>query len=413
MADRPGDGGSAPAAFGVGEVERLGVAVRRAERPGSEKEVQTLLAAAHREGWTVLPVGGATSPGVGVLPETVDLAVDTTGLDRVLAFDCQNLTLAVLAGMTVDAVNGFLAEQGRGFFLPLDPPQSDRATLGGCYGANASGPLRHLYGTLRDQVLGVRGVDARGREVGFGGKTVKNVSGYDVTKFLVGSAGSLALITSISLRCLPIPEASALCEAGFADPTGPVEAFLSELRGSVLVPSAVVLTEGPAGGCRALVAFEGHPGAVERQVRDLEALVRRHGGTAQCRDGRQALQAALREAMDPEPLGPDRISVKVCVPIAAGARTLAALRPLVDSPRKLALLAGTGVIHVSAAAGEGVPAERVRALARAEGGHAVPVRGHRSPLGAWRSRGDDPVARYVLGPLKEQLDPTHVFPPIF
>ena len=150
--------------------------------------------------------------------------------------------------MTLDAINQFLAGQGKGFFLPLDPPLSHRATIGGVYAANGSGPLRLRYGVVRDQALGVRGADARGQEIGFGGKTVKNVSGYDLTKFLVGSGGSLCLIT-------PSPFAFSPARGRFAlryrvRHGGGLEKFLAALRASVLVPSAVV---GPSrAGRRAL-----------------------------------------------------------------------------------------------------------------------------------------------------------------
>ena len=111
--------------------------------------------------------------------------------------------MTVLAGTTLNGINEFLAGQGNGFFLPLDPPFSERATIGGVYASNGSGPSRLRYGAVRDQVLGVRGIDAQGGEVGFGGKTVKNVSGYDLTKFLIGSAGSLCLITAAIMRVYP------------------------------------------------------------------------------------------------------------------------------------------------------------------------------------------------------------------
>lgn len=195
---------------GAEQLASLGVRVGRIERPTKEKEAQQILAEAFQDKRTVIPCGGGTATGSGILPEAADIALDTTGMNRVLAFDPLNLNLAVLGGMTLDAVNEFLSGQGKGFFLPLDPPLSGRATIGGIYAANSSGPLRLRYGTVRDQALGVRGADAMGREIGFGGKTVKNVSGYDLTKFFVGSAGSLGLITSISFRVQPLPEAASL-----------------------------------------------------------------------------------------------------------------------------------------------------------------------------------------------------------
>ncbi len=392
----------------VEELKRLGVKVRRIERPSNETEAQRLVEAAAREKWTVLPVGGATAPGPS-LPAEVDLVLDMTGLDRILAFDPQNLTVAVLGGMTIDAINGHLAREGRGFFLPVDPPCPDLATLGGAFAANASGPLRHLYGTLRDLVLGVRGVDARGREMGFGGKTVKNVSGYDITKFLLGSSGSLGVITSLSLRIYPIPSASSLCEISFAEGGGGLEPFVSELRSSVLVPSAVLVAEAEEGRSRCLVALEGHPGAVERQQGDLRSMASHHGGAFRVREGRRAMLETLRTPLDPLPLGEDRISLKVCVPPAAGVAVFEMLRRVVPSPRRVALLAGNGVLWVTVGEEGGVMLE-VRELASRHGGHVVPVRAPRSVLEAWGPPQPPEYRRFVLDPLKKSLDPAHLFP---
>ncbi|MBI5014430.1 MAG: FAD-binding oxidoreductase [Deltaproteobacteria bacterium] len=411
---------------GVQELGVLGVHARSVERPGSEKEAQSLLALAFRERKTVLPCGGGTALAAGVLPEAVDIALDTTALNRVLAFDPQNLNIALLAGVTVGAVNEYLASQGKGFFLPLDPPWPERATIGGVYASNASGPSRLRYGTVRDQALGVRGADARGREIGFGGKTVKNVSGYDLTKFFVGSAGSLCLITSISFRVMPLPEVSSLCRVGFED-VGALGLFLSRLRASVLIPSAVVVTgpEGePGDRCpsllRGLVSFEGHMDAVARQNRDLLRLAAECGGSGQAEEGREVAVKALRAAIGPAGSALYTLCLKVSVPLAEGPRAYAALRSLAaecGAKRcKVVLYAGNGVLTVDA---DGLAPEGTdrlvggaKELAHAAGGHVAPIRAHRLVLSAWGPRLDPTLQRLVLQPIKERLDPTSVFPPI-
>ena len=211
-------------------------------------------------------------------------------MNRVLAFDPQNLNLAVLGGITIDAINRYLADQGKGFFLPLDPPFPTGPRSAGFMPPIPADPLRLRYGAVRDQVLGVRGADAMGREIGFGGKTVKNVSGYDLTKFFIGSAGSLGLITSISFRVYPLPEAASLCDLIFDTVEG-LEKFLAALRKSVWVPSAVTVTEisavpggpgarmGRATAC--LIGFEGHRpgrGAAEPGPSEAGTGIRGKGG---------------------------------------------------------------------------------------------------------------------------------------
>ena len=124
--------------------------------------------------------------GAGILPESVDIALDLTAMNRVLVFDPQNLNLAVLGGITIDAINKYLADQAKGFFSFQFPPFShlghDRRGLRRQFQRTP----RLRYGAVRSQV-GRSGADAMGREIGFGGKTGENVSGYDLTKFFIGS----------------------------------------------------------------------------------------------------------------------------------------------------------------------------------------------------------------------------------
>lgn len=412
---------------GVGQLESLGVKAKRTERPTTEKEAQRILGQAFKEKWTVLPCGGGTSLAAGVLPETVDMVLDTTGMSRVLAFDPRNLNMAVLAGMTLDQVNQFLAGQENGFFLPLDPPHPHRATIGGAYAANSSGPLRLRYGTLRDQALGVRGADSQGREVGFGGKTVKNVSGYDLTKFLIGSAGCLCLITSISLRVYPLPESSSLCDLIFGT-LEELEKFLGTLRKSVLIPSAVVVT-GLSGGpgvsdtvgmrFRVMIGCEGLSQAVERQNRDLVKLAGEFGGMGNVSTGRDTMIRGIRSAVEPDRLLEDPLFLKISVPINQGLRTFAAIHKAAQQfglPLKGVLSAADGImfLHTGGAhqKNTAIFAQELKDMVPAGRGYIAPLLAHRSFLQSWGARVEPSLHRLVLQPIKDKLDPTGVFPPI-
>jgi glycolate oxidase FAD binding subunit len=414
-------------ATGAEELASLGVQAKTTVRPTKEKEAQEILAQAFQDKCTVLPCGGGTALGAGVLPETVDIALDMTGMNRVLAFDSQNLNLAVLGGITVDAVNQILAGEGKGFFLPFDPPLSHRATIGGVYAANSSGPSRLRYGTVRDQALGVRGADAMGREIGFGGKTVKNVSGYDLTKFFVGSAGSLGLITSISFRVYPLAEAASLCDIIFDSAEG-LEKFSAALRASILVPSAVAVTEispipgGPGANgprYRVLTAFEGHGQAVDRQNRDLLKLGKDFGGNGDARTGRDTMIRSLRTAVDPDWTAGNFFTVKISIPISRGVRTLVALQKFSKEKRaeaKTVLFAGNGVIliHASGLNQADLPGfiAGLKEIGKSADGFMAPLNGHRNIISAWGPRVESPIHRSILQPLKEKLDPVGIFPPI-
>ncbi|MGD0486818.1 MAG: FAD-binding oxidoreductase [Syntrophorhabdales bacterium] len=383
-------------------LESLGVEARHVERPTKEREAQQVLARAFKEKLTVLPVGGATAISAGTLPERVDIVLDMTGMEGIAHFDISNLNMTVLAGTTLNGINEFLAGQGNGFFLPLDPPFSERATIGGVYASNGSGPSRLRYGAVRDQVLGVRGIDAQGGEVGFGGKTVKNVSGYDLTKFLIGSAGSLCLITAAIMRVYPLPAASSICEVTFPA-IGELEKFLQALRSSVLLPSGVTV-EQVLGAFRVLSAFEGHPLAVERENRDFLSLAGPFGGKGEAKMGREVMEEAIRGAI--EPVG-DAMAIKVTVPLSEGPATLAGLKDLAG-PAKTVLFAGNGVILVYGAD------ERIIDGAKrlAAHGYVAPIRLHRSLLSTWGPRVNPALEQIVLRPIKEKLDPSGVFPPI-
>ena len=412
---------------GVEGLASLGVRARNIERPTKEKEAQQILARAFQEKHTVLPCGGGTAMGAGILPETVDIALDMTGLNRVLAFDPQNLNLAVLGGITIDAINKYLADQGKGFFLPLDPPFSHRATIGGVYAANSSGPLRLRYGAVRDQVLGVRGADAMGREIGFGGKTVKNVSGYDLTKFFIGSAGSLGLITSISFRVYPLPEAASLCDLIF-DAVEGLEKFLAGLRKSVWVPSAVTVTEisampgGPGRNgprYRVLVGFEGHGQAVERQNRDLLKLGQEFGGRGDARLGREGMVHPLRSAVNPDWGTEEFLTLKISVPLSRGVGTFTALQKFsreIKAEVKTVLFPGNGILlmYAGGLTPEDAPRfiTKVKEIGKAAEGFVAPVCGSRTLLSAWGPRVASSIHNSILRPLKEKLDPAGIFPPV-
>jgi glycolate oxidase FAD binding subunit len=421
----PGDSGNVSP--GVWGLQSLGVQVEQVKKPAGEREAREILAQAFQGRQTVFPCGGGTSLSTGVLPQSVDLALDTTGMGKVVNFDPLNLNLEVSAGMTLDQINEFLAGQEKGFFLPLDPPWSSRATIGGAYAANSSGPMRLRYGTLRDLVLGVRGIDSRGREVAFGGKTVKNVSGYDLTKFLIGSAGSLCLITSVAIRVYPLPDASSLCDLVFGT-LEELEKFLAALRSSILVPSAVVVTD-LAGGpgvsdtagirFRVMIGFEGHRLAVERQNRDLLKLAGEFGGLGDARTGRDMMMEGIRSAVDPGRSWRDPLFLKISVPIVQGPRTFVALRRVIHDHGllgKTALFAANGVILLYV---EGVPEKTagdlvkdLRDLVPAGGGYVAPVLAHRSLIERWGARVEPALHQLAFQPIKERLDPTGVFPPI-
>jgi glycolate oxidase FAD binding subunit len=150
------------------------------------------------------------------------------------------MTITVEAGTRIDELaNTLAAERQR---LPIDVPQAERATLGGVVAANVSGSRRFGLGTMRDYVIGISAVDASGRSFRGGGRVVKNVAGYDLCKMLVGSLGTLAVVTQVTLKLRPIPEASQILWCAF-DHLSAVEQTLARLTTSAARPIALDLID--------------------------------------------------------------------------------------------------------------------------------------------------------------------------
>lgn len=185
----------------------------------------------------------------------------TEGLATILEHEAGDLTCTVEAGVRLSTLQAALAPHGQR--LSLDPPGDP--TVGACLAANVSGPLRHRFGAPRDLVLGVTLVLADGTVASAGGKVVKNVAGYDLSRLVCGSRGRLALVARASFRLHPLPRAARTLLVETDEPASAVRS----LRRSQLEPSALdVLHPG-----RVAILFEGAERAVEAQLVQATALV--------------------------------------------------------------------------------------------------------------------------------------------
>ncbi|MCL5962488.1 MAG: FAD-binding protein [Chloroflexi bacterium] len=174
-------------------------------RPGSVQEVVEIIRLAGREKLSLVPRGSGTSVSGGAVPPKGSIVLQMTRLNRILEIDTENLTATVEPGVITSALH--TAAEQLGLFYPPDPGSANISTLGGNVAEN-SGGLRGLkYGVTRDYVLGLEAVLPSGELLRTGGKTVKNVTGYDLTRLLTGSEGTLAVITKIILKLIPLPEA--------------------------------------------------------------------------------------------------------------------------------------------------------------------------------------------------------------
>ncbi len=213
--------------------------------PGDTEEVSRIVAYAFDHTLAIIPMGNGTKIEVGNPPEKVDILLSTQRLNRITDCDCDNLTLTAESGITLKEVQKRLAQEGRGYFIPLDPPFTEKATLGGIIATNSSGPRRYMYGTARDLVIGMKAVFPNGDIVVSGGKTVKNVSGYDLSKLLIGSYGTLGVICEMTFKLLPIPEKEVTVLIPFIR-LEDGDAFVQEIIDSQLLPSSIDTLNRPA-----------------------------------------------------------------------------------------------------------------------------------------------------------------------
>jgi glycolate oxidase FAD binding subunit len=250
-------------------------------QPAETSQIADLLRFAAEEKLAVIPYGGGTKLGIGAPPERYDLALDLSRMSRVLAYDPDDLTLSVEPGIRVAELLRILGEKKQ--MVPLAAPFAEHATIGGIVAANSTSPLRHAYGGIRDFCLGMEFVTGDATIAKSGGRVVKNVTGYDLHKVLIGSRGTLAVITRINFRTFPMLPFQRTFVATFFE-AGPALAFGRAIAQSVLSPRSVDIL-GP-GAARvlsraedpvqfaeerwsAVVTAAGEPAVVDRHARDL------------------------------------------------------------------------------------------------------------------------------------------------
>src|SRR5580658_6473778 len=182
----------------------MAAVVQPVAHPATPAELAEALrdAATHKR--AIALAGNASKRLMGGPAAAADVAISTTALTRVLAYEPNDLTISVEAGLRWSELTRTLAANRQ--MVPLDPPFAAGATVGGVIAANCSGPRRRLYGTARDLVIGMQFATLEGKLVKSGGMVVKNVAGLDMAKLMIGSFGTLADIASVNFKLTPAPE---------------------------------------------------------------------------------------------------------------------------------------------------------------------------------------------------------------
>jgi glycolate oxidase FAD binding subunit len=285
--------------------------------PKNTDQVAEVVKFANRENLAIVARGSGTKMAMGNPPQKLDMVVCTSRMNHMLDVDTSNLTMTVEAGVKFRDLQARLATQEdrcylpledlgaegdeiicsdrshSGCFIPIDPPYANKATIGGIIATNSTGPRRLLYNLPRDSIIGIRLVAPNGDILGSGGKTVKNVSGYDVSKLMVGSMGTLGILCEMTMRLLPLPEKMATLLVFFTTFLK-ASAFTEHILETRLLPAAVEIMNAKAyshlsmddipdlgsDGYVAAVALEAFEPAVDRMRTEILHMAKADGAGA-------------------------------------------------------------------------------------------------------------------------------------
>ncbi|EXI66822.1 MAG: putative FAD-linked oxidoreductase [Candidatus Accumulibacter adjunctus] len=386
----------------------------------------------------MIAFGSGSSVEGQVLATAGGITISLGRMNRILATRAADLDATVEAGVTRLQLNAAL--KGSGLFFPIDPGAD--ASLGGMAATRASGTNAVRYGTMRDNVLGLTAVLADGRILRCGGRARKSAAGYDLTRLLIGSEGTLAIITELTLRLQPLPEAMSAAVCAFSSVAGAVDTVIETIQAGIPVArvelldrltlaavnrySGTALKELPT----LFFEFHGSPAAVTEQAEAVQAIAGDHGGEdfswATHAEERTRLWQARHHAyfacLQLRP-GHRAFPTDVCVPISRLAECIGETSDdiaRVSIPVALFGHVGDGNFHlvvlVDPANGQDLQEadwinERVveRALAMAgtcSGEHGIGLGKTRFML---REHGAEAMA--VMRAIKDALDPDHLLNP--
>jgi glycolate oxidase FAD binding subunit len=266
--------------FAITERGVDGLLPSRLTRPETTDELAAAISAANRERQAIVLWGGGSRIGVGDPPDRYDVAVDLTGLAGIVEHSPADLVCTVRAGTTLAELASAL--RGSGQRWPVEVASPEHATVGGTIASAAAGPSRLRYQHPRDWIIGCTAVLGDGTITKAGGRVVKNVTGYDMTRLYSGSYGTLVALAEITLKLMALPERTVTLRATASDVTVALR-IAAELRATHLPLDALAVIAGGAAerlGERGAVVFirvAGPNAAVERVMR---AVQERSGATA-------------------------------------------------------------------------------------------------------------------------------------
>jgi D-lactate dehydrogenase (cytochrome) len=254
----------------------------------STDEVAAVVALAQAHAVPVIPFGVGSSLEGHLLAVQGGVSIDLSRMAGIVRVDADDLTVTVQAGVTREQLNREIRDTG--LFFPIDPGAN--ATLGGMAATRASGTNAVRYGTMRDNVLGLRVVTASGEVIHTGTRAKKSAAGYDLTRLFVGSEGTLGVMTEITLRLYPLPEAVSAAVCHFPSIDAAVRTTIQIIQMGVPIARCELLDANAIRGVNRhsklslreapmlLMEFHGSPASVQEQAETVQALAHGFGGEA-------------------------------------------------------------------------------------------------------------------------------------
>jgi D-lactate dehydrogenase (cytochrome) len=405
--------------------------------PESTAEVQRIVGICARHRCPLVPWGVGTSLEGHALALQGGLTVDFTRMDKVLQVNAEDMDVVVQPGVTREALNEEL--RATGLFFPVDPGAN--ATLGGMAMTRASGTTAVRYGTMRDNVLALEAVLADGRAIRTGTRARKSSAGYDLTALMVGSEGTLGLVTELTLRLQGQPEAVSAAVCAFPDMEGAVNAVIATIQYGVPMariefvdPATAAAFNAYAGAAFAelphlMVEFHGSETGVREDAERFREIASDFGGSgfdwATRPEDRRALWTMRHNAhyacLASRP-GARAVVTDICVPISRLAEAVEETRADIASAAIAGPIVGhvgDGNFHSVLLFREDAPGEREEAKALAHrmveralrlGGTATGEHG----VGAGKldyMAAEHGEAWQVMGAIKQALDPENLLNP--
>lgn len=335
--------------------------------PDNAQQVRELIDVCNRSKMPVVARGRGTGTTGASVPTRGGLVLSLERMDRILKIDPANRVMVVEPGVTNQAVQD--AAAAHGFFWPPDPTSAAFCSVGGNLAYNSAGPRAVKYGTPRENTLGLKAVTGAGESLRTGVYTTKGVVGYDLTRLIIGSEGTLAVITEATLKLTPLPEEKRLMQAIYAD-VAAAAAAVSRIMAQPVTPYALEFMDGRAidmirsyagielprdAGAMLMIEIDGLTAGMDQAVARVQRAAEGTGFVA-LNVARTAEEAAAlwatRKALSPalRKIAPKKINEDVVVPVSRMAELIGGLDELAER-HGITIVnfghAGNGNIHVN------------------------------------------------------------------